>query len=61
MRVGRSLNRVVRGEKKKREKETWCLTNLNSNLSIRGKCGFNILAFKMVDERPKNKLVVKQR
>lgn len=37
MRVGRSLNRVVRGEKKKRERETWCLTNLNSNLSIKGK------------------------
>ena len=37
----------------------WCFTNLNGNLSIMEKYRFNILTFKMIDERAKNKRVVK--
>lgn len=49
-------NRVVRGE----EGRNGMLVSFQSKWqSVRGKCGCNILALQMIDERLKYKLVVK--
>ena len=60
MTVGRGFHRAVRGEEKIKQLGCWFSTNPNGNAPPMGKHGFNILAFKMIDERAERKVVVRQ-